>query len=237
MNSEPFCSKVLLAQRGPLKVGEKIMSKTFIFNDGALLVTGAQLAALTMPFTAEITGINLRLNTPSVTTDATFRVEVAGNSIHGSAITVPAAAAVPATAPTLQKNLAITGAVNGAGVTAVYTVAAGHLFKVGDVVTVASVTVSAGSAVPYNFTGKQVSAVTSTTVTVTGVEGTPGTYASGGTIVCTTSPIIVPAGAILSFDCDGVGGTAAVGYTLAITYNEAADSTSKAPGGLDASRF
>ena len=213
------------------------MSKTFIFNDGALLVTGAQLAALTMPFTAEITGIYLRLNTPSVTTAATFNVEVAGNSIHGSAISVAAAAAVPATAPTLQKNLAITGAVAGATAgTATYTVATGHLFKVGDLVTVASVTVSAGSAVPYNFTNKQVSAVTATTITVTGIVGTPGTYDTGGTIVCTTSPIVVPKDAILSFDADAIGTTAAVGYTLAITYNEAAD-TSKAVGGLDASRF
>ena len=211
------------------------MSKTFIFNDAAT-VTAAQLAALTMPFTAEITGVYLRLNTGPVSSAATFDVEVAGTSIVSAAISVAAGAVVPTTAPTLRKNGAITGAVNGAGVTAVYTVAAGHLFKVGDVVDVASVTVSAGSAVPYNFTGKQVSAVTATTITVTGIEGTPGTYSSGGTIVCTTSPIVVPKDAILSFDCDGVGGTAAIGYTLAITYNEAAD-TSKAPGGLDASRF
>jgi len=212
------------------------MSKTFIFNDAAT-VTAAQLAALTMPFTAEITGVYLRLNTGPVSTAATFDVEVAGTSIVNAAISVAAAAVVPTTAPTLRKNGAITGAVAGATAgTATYTVSAGHLFKVGDLVTVASVAVSAGSAVPYNFTDKQVSAVTSTTVTVTGVVGTPGTYNTGGTIVCTTSPIIVPAGAILSFDCDGVGGTAAVGYTLAITYNEAAD-TSKAVGGLDASRF
>lgn len=217
------------------------MSKTFIFNDGATLVTGAQLAALTMPFTAEITGIYLRLNTPSVTTNATFNVEVAGNSIHGGVITVAAAAAVPATAPTLQKNLAITGAVAGTSAgTVTYTVATGHLFKVGDLVTVASVTTSGGTGqAPYNFTGKQVSAVTATTVTVTGITGTLGTYSSGGTIVCTTSPIIVPKDAILSFDCVTSGaasGTAGVGYTLAITYNEAADTT-KAVGGLDASRF
>ena len=211
------------------------MSKTFIFNDAAT-VTAAQLAALTMPFTAEITGVYLRLNTGPVSSAATFDVEVAGTSIVSAAISVAAGAVVPTTAPTLRKNGAITGAVNGAGVTAVYTVAAGHLFKVGYVVDVASVTVSAGSAVPYNFTDKQVSAVTSTTVTVTGIVGTPGTYSSGGTIVCTTSPIVVPKDAILSFDCDGVGGTAAIGYTLAITYNEAAD-TSNAPGGLDASRF
>ncbi len=209
--------------------------KTFIFNDAAT-VTAAQLAALTMPFTAEITGVYLRLNTGPASTAATFDVEVAGTSIVNAAISVAAAAVVPTTAPTLRKNGAITGAVAGEAGTAVYTVSAGHLFKVGDLVTVASVAVSAGSAVPYNFTDKQVSAVTSTTVTVTGVVGTPGTYSSGGTIVCTTSPIVVPAGAILSFDCDGVGGTAAVGYTLAITYNEAAD-TSKAVGGLDASRF
>jgi len=210
--------------------------KTFIFNDAAT-VTAAQLAALTMPFTAEITGVYLRLNTGPASTAATFDVEVAGTSIVNAAISVAAAAVVPTTAPTLRKNGAITGAVAGTAGTAVYTVSAGHLFKVGDLVTVASVTTSGGTGqAPYNFTDKQVSAVTSTTVTVTGIVGTPGAYSSGGTIVCTTSPIIVPAGAILSFDCDGVGGTAAVGYTLAITYNEAAD-TSKAVGGLDASRF
>jgi len=212
------------------------MPNTFIFNDAAT-VTAAQLVALTMPFTAEITGVYLRLNTGPVSSAATFDVEVAGISIVSPAISVAAGAVVPTTAPTLRKYGAITGAVAGATAgTATYTVAAGHLFKVGDLVTVASVAVSAGSAVPYNFTDKQVSAVTSTTVTVTGVVGTPGTYSSGGTIVCTTSPIVVPAGAILSFDCDGAGGTAAIGYTLAITYNEAAD-TSKAVGGLDASRF
>lgn len=211
--------------------------KTFIFNDAAT-VTAAQLAALTMPFTAEITGVYLRLNTGPASTAATFDVEVAGTSIVNAAISVAAAAVVPTSAPTLRKNGTITGAVAGATAgTATYTVSAGHLFKVGDLVTVASVTTSGGTGqAPYNFTDKQVSAVTSTTVTVTGIVGTPGTYSSGGTIVCTTSPIIVPAGAILSFDCDGVGGTAAVGYTLAITYNEAAD-TSKAVGGLDASRF
>ena len=171
------------------------MSKTFIFNDAAT-VTAAQLAALTMPFTAEITGVYLRLNTGPVSSAATFDVEVAGTSIVSAAISVAAGAVVPTTAPTLRKNGAITGAVNGAGVTAVYTVAAGHLFKVGDVVDVASVTVSAGSAVPYNFTGKQVSAVTSTTVTVTGIVGTPGTYNTGGTIVCTASPVVVPSGAV-----------------------------------------
>lgn len=211
------------------------MSKTFIFNDAAT-VTAAQLAALTMPFTAEITGVYLRLNTGPVTTAATFDVEVNGNSIvNGSVISVAAAAVVPTTAVTVRKNGVITGAVKTDGV-GVYTVDTGHLFKVGDVVTVASVAVSSGSAVPYNVTDKQVTAVTSTTVTIAGLTGTAGPYSTGGTIVCTTSPVIAPKDAILSFDCVGVGGTAAVGYTLAITYNEAADTT-KAVGGLDASRF
>ena len=212
------------------------MSKTFIFNDAATL-TVAQLAALTMPFTAEITGATLRLNTGPLSAAATFDIEVNGASILAANLSVAASAVVPTTAASLRKNGAITGAVAGTSAgTATYTVATGHIFKVGDVVDVASVTVSAGSAVPYNFTGKQVSAVTATTITVTGIVGTPGTYNTGGTIVCTTSPIIVPKDAILSFDADAIGTTAAVGYTLAITYNEAAD-TSKAVGGLDASRF
>jgi len=212
------------------------MSKALIFNDTAAL-TAAQKVALVMPFTAEILGATLQLNVAPTGSAATFDIEVAGVSILTAGLSVAASAFVPTTAASFRKNGAITGAVNGAGVTAVYTIGAGHLFQVGDVVTVASVTVSAGSAVPYNFTDKQVSAVTSTTVTVTGIVGTPGTYNTGGTIVCTTSPVVVPAGAVLSFDCDSVGSTVAgSGYTLAIRYAEAAD-TSKAPGGLDASRF
>ena len=212
------------------------MSKALIFHDTAAL-TAAQKVALVMPFTAEILGATLQLNTAPTGSAATFDIEVAGVSILAANLSVAASAFVPTTAASFQKNGVITGAVNGAGVTAVYTIGTGHLFKVGDVVTVASVAVSAGSAVPYNFTGKQVSAVTATTVTVTGVVGTPGTYSSGGTIVCTTSPVVVPAGAVLSFDCDAVGSTVAgSGYTLAIRYTEAADTT-KAVGGLDASRF
>ena len=213
------------------------MSKTFIFNDAATL-TVAQLAALTMPFTAEITGATLRLNTGPLSAAATFDIEVNGASILAANLSVAASAVVPTTAASLRKNGTITGAVAGTSAgTATYTVATGHIFKVGDVVDVASVTTSGGTGqAPYNFTGKQVSAVTATTITVTGIVGTPGTYSSGGTIVCTTSPIVVPKDAILSFDADAIGTTAAVGYTLAITYNEAAD-TSKAVGGLDASRF
>lgn len=213
------------------------MSKALIFNDTAAL-TAAQKVALVMPFTAEILGATLQLNVAPTGSAATFDIEVAGVSILTAGLSVAASAFVPTTAASFRKYGAITGAVAGttAG-TATYTVATGHLFKVGDVVTVASVTVSAGSAVPYNFTDKQVSAVTATTVTVTGIVGTPGTYNTGGTIVCTTSPVVVPAGAVLSFDCDSVGSTVAgSGYTLAIRYAEAAD-TSKAVGGLDASRF
>jgi hypothetical protein len=214
------------------------MSNAFIFNDVTVL-SAAQKAALPMPFTAEILGATLQLNSAPAGSAATFDIEVAGVSILAAALSVAAGAVVPTTAASFQKNGTITGAVAGTvSGTATYTVATGHLFKVGDLVTVASVTVSAGSAVPYNFTDKQVSAVTSTTVTVTGIVGTPGTYNSGGTIVCTASPVVVPAGAVLSFDCDSVGSsTAGTGYTLAIRYAEAADSTSKAPGGLDASRF
>ena len=212
------------------------MSKALIFHDTAAL-TAAQKVALVMPFTAEILGATLQLNVAPTGSAATFDIEVAGVSILAASLSVAASAFVPTTAASFQKNGVITGAVNGAGATAVYTIGTGHLFKVGDVVTVASVAVSAGSAVPYNFTGKQVSAVTATTVTVTGVVGTPGTYSSGGTIVCTASPVIVPKDAVLSFDCDAVGSTVAgSGYTLAIRYTEAAD-TSKAIGGLDASRF
>ena len=212
------------------------MSKTFIFNDTAAL-TAAQKVALVMPFTAEILGATLQLNVAPTGSAATFDIEVAGVSILAASLSVAASAFVPTTAASFRKNGTITGAVAGTSGTAVYTIGTGHLFKVGDVVTVASVTVSAGSAVPYNFTDKQVSAVTATTVTVTGVVGTPGTYNTGGTIVCTTSPVIVPKDAVLSFDCDAVGSTVAgSGYTLAIRYTEAADTT-KAVGGLDASRF
>ena len=134
------------------------MSKALIFNDTAVL-SAAQKVALPMPFTAEILGATLQLNSAPAGSAATFDIEVAGVSILAAALSVAAGAVVPTTAASFQKNGTITGAVNGAGVTAVYTVATGHLFKVGDVVNVASVTVSAGSAVPYNFTGKQVSAV------------------------------------------------------------------------------
>lgn len=212
------------------------MSKALIFHDTAAL-TAAQKVALVMPFTAEILGATLQLNTAPTGSAATFDIEVAGVSILAASLSVAASAFVPTTAASFRKNGTITGAVAGTSGTAVYTVATGHLFKVGDVVTVASVAVSAGSAVPYNFTDKQVSAVTATTVTVTGIVGTPGTYSSGGTIVCTTSPVIVPKDAVLSFDCDQIGSTVAgSGYTLAIRYTEAADTT-KAVGGLDASRF
>jgi hypothetical protein len=147
-------------------------------------------------------------------------------------------AVVPTTAAVLKKNATITGAVAGTVTgTATYTVATGHIFKVGDVVTVASVTTSGGTGqAPYNFTGKQVSAVTATTITVTGIVGTPGTYSSGGTIVCTTSPVVIPAGAVVYFAAASVSSTAPKGLTLAIQYSEAAD-TSVTPGGLDASRF
>ena len=212
------------------------MSKALIFHDTAAL-TAAQKVALVMPFTAEILGATPQLNVAPTGSAATFDIEVAGVSILAASLSVAASAFVPTTAASFRKNGAITGAVAGTSGIAVYTIGTGHLFKVGDVVTVASVTVSAGSAVPYNFTDKQVSAVTATTVTVTGVVGTPGTYNTGGTIVCTTSPVIVPKDAVLSFDCDAVGSTVAgSGYTLAIRYTEAADTT-KAVGGLDASRF
>jgi len=212
------------------------MTLAFVFNDTAAL-TAAQKVALVMPFSAEILSATLQLNTAPTGSAATFDIESDGTSILAAGLSVSATTFVPATAAVIRKNGTISGAVNGAGPTAVYTVAAGHLFKVGDKVTVSGVTVSAGSAVPYNFTDKQVSAVTSTTVTVTGVVGTPGTYSSGGTIVCTTSPVIVPRGAVLSFDCDSVGSTVAgSGYTLAIRYKEAA-STTLAVGGLDAGRF
>jgi hypothetical protein len=167
---------------------------------------------------------------------STYTLKVATHSILDATLTVADGAVVPTTAAVLKKNATITGAVNGAGNTAVYTVATGHIFKVGDQVTVASVTVSAGSAVPYNFTSKQVSAVTATTITVTGIEGTPGTYASGGTIVSASAPVVIPAGAVVYFAAASVSSTAPKGLTLAIQYSEAAD-TSLTPGGLDASRF
>jgi hypothetical protein len=168
---------------------------------------------------------------------STYTLKVATHSILDATLSVADGAVVPTTAAVLKKNATITGAVAGTATgTATYTVATGHIFKVGDVVNVASVTVSAGSAVPYNFTGKQVSAVTATTITVTGIVGTPGTFSSGGTIVCTTSPIVINAGSVVYFAAASVSSTAPKGLTLAIQYSEA-DDTSKAPGGLDASRF
>lgn len=212
------------------------MSKVMVFTETATQATATTKFAFEAPFTMKLDKVTLVNHTAGTGSASTYTLKVATHSILDATLTVADGAVVPTTAAVLKKNATITGAVNGAGNTAVYTVATGHIFKVGDVVNVASVTVSAGSAVPYNFTGKQVSAVTATTVTVTGVEGTPGTYSSGGTIVCTTSPIVVPAGAVVYFAAASVSSTAPKGLTLAIQYSEAAD-TSVTPGGLDASRF
>ena len=211
-----------------------------IFNDSAALTTG-QKVALVMPFAAQLNSAALRLNVAPTGAAATFDIESDGISLLPSVLSVAISAFAPTTAHGFQKNGTITGAAVGTGANAdkiVYTVGAGHLFKAGDVVTVASVAVAAGgSAVPYNVTDKQVHSVTSTTVTLTTYSGTPGTYASGGTMVSTTSPVVVPAGAVLSFDVDQVGSTVTgSGYTLVIDISEPAD-TSKAAGGLDSSRF
>jgi len=212
------------------------MSKVMVFTETATQATATTKFAFEAPFTMELDKVTLVNHTAGTGSASTYTLKVATHSILDATLTVADGAVVPTTAAVLKKNATITGAVNGAGNTAVYTVATGHIFKVGDVVTVASVTVSAGSATPYNFTGKQVSAVTATTITVTGIVGTPGTYASGGTIVCTTSPIVIPAGAVVYFAAASVSSTAPKGLTLAIQYSEAAD-TSVTPGGLDASRF
>ena len=211
-----------------------------IFNDSAALTTG-QKVALVMPFAAQLNSAALRLNVAPTGAAATFDIESDGISLLPSVLSVAISAFAPTTAHGFQKNGTISAAAVGTGANAdkiVYTVGAGHLFKAGDVVTVASVAVAAGgSAVPYNVTDKQVHSVTSTTVTLTTYSGTPGTYASGGTMVCTTSPVVVPAGAVLSFDVDQIGSTVAgSGYTLVIDISEPAD-TSKAAGGLDSSRF
>ena len=212
-----------------------------IFNDSAALTTG-QKVALVMPFAAQLNSAALRLNVAPTGAAATFDIESDGISLLPSVLSVAISAFAPTTAHGFQKNGTITGAAVGTGANAdkiVYTVGAGHLFKAGDVVTVASVTTSAGgaTATPYNVTDKQVHSVTSTTVTLTTYSGTPGTYSSGGTMVSTTSPVVVPAGAVLSFDVDQIGSTVAgSGYTLVIDISEPAD-TSKAAGGLDSSRF
>ena len=211
-----------------------------IFNDSAALTTG-QKVALVMPFAAQLNSAALRLNVAPTGAAATFDIESDGISLLPSVLSVAISAFAPTTAHGFQKNGTISAAAVGTGANAdkiVYTVGAGHLFKAGDVVTVASVAVAAGgSAVPYNVTDKQVHSVTSTTVTLTTYSGTPGTYASGGTMVSTTSPVVVPAGAVLSFDVDQVGSTVTgSGYTLVIDISEPAD-TSKAAGGLDSSRF
>ena len=212
------------------------MSKVMVFTETATQATATTKFAFEAPFTMKLDKVTLVNHTAGTGSASTYTLKVATHSILDATLTVADGAVVPTTAAVLKKNAAITGAVNGAGNTAVYTVATGHIFKVGDQVTVASVTVSAGSAVPYNFTSKQVSAVTATTITVTGIEGTPGTYNTGGTIVCTASPVVIPAGAVVYFAAASVSSTAPKGLTLAIQYSEAAD-TSVAPGGLDASRF
>jgi hypothetical protein len=212
------------------------MSKVMVFTETATQATATTKFAFQAPFTMKLDKVTLVNHTAGTGSASTYTLKVATHSILNATLSVADGAVVPTTAAVLKKNATITGAVNGAGNTAVYTVATGHIFKVGDLVTVASVTVSAGSAVPYNFTDKQVSAVTATTITVTGIVGTPGTWASGGTIVCTTSPIVVPAGSVLYFDAASVSSTAPKGLTLAIQYSEA-DDTSVTPGGLDASRF
>lgn len=207
-----------------------------VFTETATQATATTKFAFEAPFTMKLDKVTLVNHTAGTGSASTYTLKVATHSILDATLTVADGAVVPTTAAVLKKNATITGAVNGAGNTAVYTVATGHIFKVGDQVTVASVTVSAGSAVPYNFTSKQVSAVTATTITVTGIEGTPGTYASGGTIVSASAPVVIPAGAVVYFAAASVSSTAPKGLTLAIQYSEAAD-TSLTPGGLDASRF
>jgi len=212
------------------------MSKVMVFTETATQATATTKFAFEAPFTMKLDKVTLVNHTAGTGSASTYTLKVATHSILDATLTVADGAVVPTTAAVLKKNATITGAVNGAGNTAVYTVATGHIFKVGDQVTVASVTVSAGSATPYNFTSKQVSAVTATTITVTGIEGTPGTYASGGTIVSASAPVVIPAGAVVYFAAASVSSTAPKGLTLAIQYSEAAD-TSVTPGGLDASRF
>ena len=213
------------------------MSKVMVFTETAIQATATTKFAFEAPFTMKLDKVTL-VNHTAGTGAHTYTLKVATHSILAATLSVAADAVVPTTAAVLKKNADITGAAAGTVTgTAVYTVATGHIFKVGDVVTVASVTTSGGTGqAPYNFTGKQVSAVTATTITVTGIVGTPGTYSSGGTIVCTTSPIVIPAGAVVNFALASTAGTAAKGLTLAIQYSEAAD-TSVTPGGLDASRF
>ena len=212
------------------------MSKVMVFTETATQATATTKFAFEAPFTMKLDKVTLVNHTAGTGSASTYTLKVATHSILDATLTVADGAVVPTTAAVLKKNATITGAVNGAGNTAVYTVATGHIFKVGDQVTVASVTVSAGSAVPYNFTGKQVSAVTATTVTVTGIVGVPGTYSSGGTIVSASAPVVIPAGAVVHFAAASVSSTAPKGLTLAIQYSEAAD-TSVTPGGLDAARF
>lgn len=210
-----------------------------IFHDSTTLASG-QNVALVMPFAAQINSATLRLNSAPAGSAATFDIEADGNSLLAAVLSVAAGAVVPTTAASFRKNGTITGAAAGTGVNAdkiVYTVGAGHLFKSGDVVTVAGVSVGSGLAGPYNVTDKQVNSTTATTITLTSFSGVPGPYASGGTVVCTTSPVVVAAGAVLSFDIDSVGSsTAGTGFTLAIEYYTPSD-TNKAAGGLDASRF
>ena len=212
------------------------MSKVMVFTETATQATATTKFAFEAPFTMKLDKVTLVNHTAGTGSASTYTLKVATHSILNDTLTVADGAVVPTTAAVLKKNATITGAVNGAGNTAVYTVATGHIFKVGDQVTVASVTVSAGLAAPYNFTHKQVSAVTATTITVTGIEGVPGTYSSGGTIVSASAPVVIPAGAVVYFAAASVSSTAPKGLTLAIQYSEAAD-TSVAPGGLDASRF
>jgi hypothetical protein len=208
-----------------------------VFTETATQATATTKFAFEAPFTMKLDKVTLVNHTAGTGSASTYTLKVATHSILDATLTVADGAVVPTTAAVLKKNAAITGAVAGtAPGTATYTVATGHIFKVGDLVTVASVTVSAGSAVPYNFTNKQVSAVTATTVTVTGIAGTPGTYDTGGTMVSASAPVVIPAGAVVYFAAASVSSTAPKGLTLAIQYSEAAD-FSLAPGGLDASRF
>jgi hypothetical protein len=213
------------------------MSKVMVFTETATQATATTKFAFEAPFTMKLDKVTLVNHTAGTGSASTYTLKVATHSILDATLTVADGAVVPTTAAVLKKNATITGAVNGAGNTAVYTVATGHIFKVGDQVTVASVTTSGGTGqAPYNFTSKQVSAVTATTITVTGIEGTPGTYSSGGTMVSASAPVVIPAGAVVYFAAASVSSTAPKGLTLAIQYSEAAD-TSVTPGGLDASRF
>ena len=94
------------------------MSKVMVFTETATQATATTKFAFEAPFTMKLDKVTLRNHTAGTGAN-TYSLKVATHSILNADLAVAADAVVPTTAAVLKKNAAITGAVNGAGVTAV----------------------------------------------------------------------------------------------------------------------